>query len=86
VPHAAAPIDNSVQARISRSEEFRDMKPPQQSLIAFHQPSGFLNKIQTTFLSGPSNTAGLRNLSIIFLLAASAPSPSAPRYRPQADR
>jgi hypothetical protein len=64
VPHATTPVDNSVQATISRGKEWlRDIKPPQESLIAF------LNKIQATFFSGPSNIAGTGMLSIIFLFA-----------------
>jgi hypothetical protein len=54
VLHATTPVDNNVQATVSRGKEWlRDMKPPQESLIAFHQPSGFLNKIQATLFFWP---------------------------------
>jgi hypothetical protein len=69
VPHATTLVDNSDQATISRGKEWlRDIKPPQESLIAF------LNEIQATFFSGPSNIAGPGKLSIIFLFAEASVS------------
>jgi hypothetical protein len=54
-------MDNSAHAMISRGKEWlRDIRPPQESLIVFHQQSGILNSIRnlSTLFYGPSNIAG----------------------------
>jgi hypothetical protein len=59
VPHATAPIDNSAQPTISRAKEWlRDMKPPGELLIAFHQRVGFLNSSELFFRPEQYRTTG----------------------------